>query len=446
MREKSPFEVGVCELDYTPEAGLPLMGNFRNDYAARGVHDRLCARALVFRNRGGMTAALLSVDICMLHAENVAFMRERIFRRAGIPPEHVLVAATHTHSGPAVFQRGGRPGSPPEAIERFLAKAAEAVVLASKRMRPSGISVGRARETRLAFNRRLFCKDGKTHMNWEKLAPGFVIRPHGPVDPEVIALAVTRGGRPAAVAVNFGLHPAVLAGDNWLYSADFPGYLSEAFSKMCGRGRRLCVPYFNGCCGNINHIDHADPLQGRGYQMTQRIGYMLAAAAMEALAASVAIRGEKIAVSREMVRARRLKISAEQWRWSEKVLEAEAARKTGGQVDGVPDVFYATIYREMHAVQDRDDLLEVMAIRVGDLAIAGLPGEIFCEFGLKIKKKSPARHTLVIELANNAAGYFPVKNAFRSGGHGATPGTTLYRPGTGERLADSALRQLQKLF
>ncbi|MFA7159345.1 MAG: neutral/alkaline non-lysosomal ceramidase N-terminal domain-containing protein [Kiritimatiellia bacterium] len=446
MKEESPFEAGVCEVDYTPEAGLPLMGNFRNDYAARGVHDRLCARALVFRDRGGMTVALLSVDICMLHAENVAFMRERIFRRAGIPPEHVLVAATHTHSGPAVFQRGGRPGSPPEAMARFLAKAAQAVVLAAKRMRPAELRVGHAREERLAFHRRLLCRDGRTHMNWEKLAPGFVVRPQGPVDPEVIALAVTRGGRPAAVAVNFGLHPAVLAGDNWLYSADFPGYLSEAFSKMCARGRRLCVPYFNGCCGNINHIDHADPLQGRGYQMTQRIGYMLAAAAQEALAGAVAIGAGPIAVSSTIVRARRLKISAKLLNWSAKVLQAEAARKTRGQVDGVPDVFYATIYREMSAVQDQDDRIEVMAIRIGDLAIVGLPGEIFCEFGLKIKKKSPARHTLVIELANGAAGYFPVKQAFRSGGHGATPGTTLYRPGTGEQLADAALGQLKKLF
>jgi hypothetical protein len=420
------------------------MGNFRDDYAARGIHDPLYSRAILIENSEGLKIALLSVDICMLHRENVAFVREYIHHRTGILPGHILVAATHTHAGPAVFQRGGRPGSPDTDIRRFLKKAASAAALAVKKMRPANLSIGYALEKRISFNRRLLCRDRRTHMNWEKLVPGFVVKPHGPVDPQVMALSVSYGCKPAAVAVNFGLHPAILAGDNWLYSADFPGYLSEALGKISGSN--LCGLFFNGCCGNINHIDYTDPLQGRGYQMTQRVGYMLAAAVQEALAAPSAIKGDELSVSSEMIKATRLKISDKTRKWSEAVLKKDAERKTRGQVDGVPDVFYATIYREMHRIENEDDHLEVMVIRIGDLAVVGLPGEIFCEFGLSIKRRSPAKHTIIIELANDAAGYFPVRRAFNEGGHGATVGTTLYQPGTGERMVESAIRQLNKLF
>ena len=85
-------------------------------------------------------------------------------------------------------------------------------------------------------------------------------------------------------------------------------------------------------------------------------------------------------------------------------------------------------------------------IRLGDAAIVGLPGEVFCEHGFAIKQQSPAKHTFVIELANDAVGYFPTKQAFGEGGYEITPGATNYQPGSGEKLVESAVKQLKALF
>ena len=70
------MDIGVAEIDYTPKAGLPLLGNYRNDYAAQGTHDPLYARALVFADARGEKIALLSVDICMLDRDNVRVVRD----------------------------------------------------------------------------------------------------------------------------------------------------------------------------------------------------------------------------------------------------------------------------------------------------------------------------------------------------------------------------------
>ena len=95
------LRVGVADVDFTPQPGLPLLGNFRDDYAARGVHDPLRAKAMVFEDSRRAKAALLAVDVCMLDRRNVEPMRTVIGSRCDVPPENVLVHAAHTHSAPA---------------------------------------------------------------------------------------------------------------------------------------------------------------------------------------------------------------------------------------------------------------------------------------------------------------------------------------------------------
>lgn len=440
------FLAGVAQVDFTPPTGLPLMGNFRDDYAARGVHDRLCARAVVFEDQAGHRAAILSVDICMLDRHNVAMIREVAAGHCALKPEEIFVCATHTHSAPAPMHLGPLPKSPEDAIEAFLTKAASALGDAFDDRRPATIHGGHASEGRVSFNRRLHCRDGQTHMNWEGLDPEFIPEPLGPVDPQISTLHFQRDDRPVGALVNFGLHPAILAGDNWMYSADFPGYLAEGLSRM--HGPDFVTVFGNGACGDVNHIDYADPRQGRGFQMAQRVGYMLAVAAFEAMRCSRPPAGSPVvAVSHEKVPLPRLRISSEDLDWCRRVLEDTAQRGPAmGRTDGVPDEYYARIRLKMHELQESDDAVEVMVLRVGETGIVGLPGELFCTLGLAIKLASPARQTLVIGLANDAVGYLPTREAYALGGYEVTPGATKYQPGCGELLVESAVRQLKALF
>lgn len=440
------MKAGLAQVDYTPELGLPLMGNFRDEYGAKGVHDPLCASALVLQGPTGSKAALLSVDICMLDRANVAYMRDVVRRQAEIPGDHVLIAATHTHSGPAPMELGSLPRADDGAIERFLQLAASAVGEANRQLADVELVVGSTTEDRLSFVRRLTCRDGETHMNWEGLDPQFVVRPLGRIDPQVAVLGCRRDQRTVGALVNFGLHPAILAGDNWLYSADYPGYLAEAMRKL--NGPDFVTLFFNGCCGNVNHIDYQDPLQGRGYKATQRVGTMLAVDAYQALASSAAIQGAELAVNRVFVDLPRQLIDHEQQAWARDVLTRAAGDPATGQVDGLPDEHYARAWLDMAARQEQatTDRVEVMLLRIGNAAVVGLPGEVFSELGLAIKERSPARHTFVVELANDAIGYLPTREAFGQGGYEPTAGTTMYEPGAGEALVEGALQGLAELF
>ena len=445
------IRVGTATVDFTPEPGLPLLGNFRDDYAARGVHDPLRAKAMVVADERGTKAAVLSVDLCLLDRENVARMRRQIGSECDVPAENVLIHATHTHSGPATNNWSGLAEHVrlhQAAIDGVLAKAASAVAAADANLAEATLAVGHAREDRVSFNRRLQRKDGSTQVNWEALVNGFdpaeIVGPWGPIDPAVACLVIERAGRPTATMVNFGLHPAILAGDNWLYSADYPGYLAEALGRTLGED--LTTLFLNGCCGDVNHVDYREPLQGRGYQMTQRVGYMLAAAALQAINARVPAKADRVVVSREKVALERIKISEAECLRCEQVLRQARDNPPKSQVDGVPDTYFADVRLRMHENQHEPDRAEVMVIRLGDVALVGMPGEPFCELGMEIKRRSPASHTLVAGLCGEAIGYLPTRESFAQGGYETTIGCTYHEPGAGEQLADAAVEQLHRLF
>jgi neutral ceramidase len=177
------MKLGVAEVEFTPPPGLPLMGHTREDYAARGTHDPLRARALVAGDGMGSRVGLLTLDLCMLNRAQVRMMREHIAAHTSLRPQNILVAASHTHGGPATMSLYQTPAASAAEAELFLKKAAQAVIEAERRLKPRVLKAGHAREASLSFNRRLRGRDGKTHMNWEELAPGAVLECLGPIDP-----------------------------------------------------------------------------------------------------------------------------------------------------------------------------------------------------------------------------------------------------------------------
>ncbi len=444
---KSTLLIGIAEVNYTPQVGLDMAGNYRgNDYASRGVHDSLYAKALVAANQKGEKVALLTVDICYIPKETIEMMRAYIAAHSTIKAENVMIMATHTHSGPVAELNAPK-------VKEFLSKAAGAVVEADKNLKPSVLAVGRSTEDRISHNRRLKCIDGTTHMCWEKFTPGFVIEPWGPIDPEVITLSVTQNGKQKGAVVNFACHATTLTGNNWLYTADYPGYMAESIRRA--KGKDYMPMFFNGTCGNVTQVDYKVGFPDT-YQECQRIGYMLGVAALEAIRNEKPVSSDILEVSKEMVPVKHITITDEQFAWAQGIMKkVEKEGMPPAQADGIPDAQYAKDWIEMHRTQDVVDSLEVMVIRIGDAAFVGLPGEMFTEFGMDIKAKSPCKNTMVMGLTNDEKGYFPTRVSFTQGpkgftpmitGYETTPGTTKYEIGAGEKLTESAIKQLKALF
>jgi len=440
------LKIGIAEVDYQPPVGCDMVGNYRgDDYASRGIHDPLYGRAFVAEDGTGTKVAVLTVDICWMRRLTCDMIREYIATHSDIKAENVMVLATHTHSAPKSLPDA------PYAVE-YLHRAADAVLEANRNLLPASIAVGRAMEDRVSFNRRLMAVDGTVHMCWEELPEGYIKDFLGTKDSELIAVTFTQEGAPGGMIVNFGCHPTTMTGNNWLFSADWPGYLLESLKRTGDEG---FIPMFvNGPCGNVTQVDYR-----RGFVDTfeecQRIGYMLGATALEAVHNGNDASGDgRICIAHEWVPLKRIQITSQQLAWAEDmVAQIEKYGMPPIQKDGIPVEQYAKDWIELAKMQGQVDSVEVMAVRIGELAMIGLPGEIFSEFGKQIKQQSPFKNTVVMGLANDNRKYFPTLESFSQGpagfmpgvsGYETTPGTTLYEPGSGEKLVEAALQLLER--
>ncbi len=143
---------------------------------------------------------------------------------------------------------------------------------------------------------------------------------------------------------------------------------------------------------------------------------------------------------------KRLPVDEKTYRWALEACKRLESGSASVELHGLAEELSASTWVEMYERQHVEDCVEVMAIRIGELAIVGFPGEMFSDYQRRLKAASPARQTLCIELANDAIGYLPTPEAFAAGGYEATPGATLYQKEAGELLTASALKQLQNLF
>lgn len=416
------LRAGFVAVDITPPLGVFLAGHF-NARQANGLHDPLTAQALVF-DLDGQRLALVGCDLVGIPGELTSLVRERL---AGHVECDLMLWATHTHAGPTMHAGGSEPRDE-EAFRTLAARLAGAVTAASNNLRPATLTIGWGHEDRISYNRRYLMKDGSIRTN-----PGVgnpeISRVDGPKDPAVGALFVSDESGLQAVLVNFACHLDVLGNGNFLFSADYPYYLRQML--QAAYGRQLVIPFANGACGNINHIDvFANKRQG-GYDHARMMGMMLAGEVLK-----IARVAEPLEVSELRATSRTLDLQRRPYS------EAELAEFRELLADDrIPDRAYPKIRARTHLRRHEQggaaEPIEVQAMKLGDLALFGIPAEYFVEYGLQLRESSAAKHTFVVELANDSIGYVPTPEAFDGGAYEGT--SARFARDTGDLIAEALL-------
>src|ERR1051326_6916905 len=269
------FQAGAARVVITPPIGVPLSGYFVAEgrtETAREVHDDLYARALVLSD-GDTIVAIATTDLIGLGDEELSMVRGEVQQKAGISPEHLILACTHTHSGPIVHPFPPAeivPGQADEDYFRLLPRLiGSAVAMAGRRMRPARIGAGRG-ESYININRRAKLSDGTL-----RGLPFLGRNPAGVHDREVGVLRVddAQSGRPLAVLLSYACHPVVL-GPNLEISADYVGYTVKLLEENLGPG--VVALFANGAQGNMNSIIHPGT-----HEDAQRLGITLGAEALK---------------------------------------------------------------------------------------------------------------------------------------------------------------------
>ena len=439
------IRVGVATTDITPPLAIPLAGYY-HERGADGVLDPLFSKAMVIE-ANGERAALVTLDLIGLTRWVTDQARAEIEQSTGIKGAFVMISATHAHTGPELASRGKRGaeiGSQTELAQEYTdhlpGLIAESVRLAHSRLQPVRLSAAKGHCEGLAFNRRYFMRDGTTGWNPGKLNPNMVM-PAGTTDPEVGILSVETGetsdpAKTLATYVNFAMHPDTTGGTK--ISADWPGALGRVLAAYHGSNHLTLVA--NGTSGNLNHVDvsWAWPQGGPGEQ--NRIAAILGASVFQAYKDLRPISPAALRASSELVELSVPEITPAQ------LEEAKTTMETTKDDRGTNFMKLVRAHRilDVAAQNGKAHQVEVQVISLGkEVAWVALPGEIFVELGLAIKKRSPFPFTFIAELANENLGYIPDRRSFAEGNY--EPESARCAPGSGEKLVEAAARLLDKL-
>lgn len=208
------WKAGIAIADITPPVGIDLAGYAAREQGSSRVHDNLYVKALVL-DEGNRNLVILTCDLLGVDSGDVQYIRGRIEEKIGINSQNIMVAASHTHSGPATLHTNGI-GIRDEAwIQLMLEKFVECAANAKKVLEPVSLRFA-AGTAHIEMNRRGRIPEGS--INPAK-------NPVGPVDREVLTVSIHRvkTGSPWIVLFNYGCHPTALGPENRLASADYPG-------------------------------------------------------------------------------------------------------------------------------------------------------------------------------------------------------------------------------
>lgn len=445
--QNEPLQVGVAVAEVTPPAGYRMSGYF-SERTATGTHDPLQAKALYLR-QGDTQAVLVFCDLIGIFPEVSRPVRREAARRLEIEPGNVLIAATHSHTGPlyagalrkhfheaAIKKYGRDPREEVDYADKLRQSLLEAIDKAHTAARPVNLKAGTALQEGLAFNRRFYMRDGSVRFNPGRMNPD-IVRPCGPIDPQLSTVSFTEpdAENPLAVLSVFALHLDTVGGTE--YSADYPYYLENKLRAELGES--MTSLFGAGTCGDINHIDVTAQSQLSGQEQARHIGETLAETVLEHWPKLKAIESPALAVRAATVEVPLQRFSPD---------EVEQARQDMFKI-GTRELSFLDQVRayKVMAVELREGEtipLDVQVYRLSrDLAIVGLPGEVFVELGLAIKEASPFSSTIVIELCNDAPGYVPTRKAFAEGSYETV--NSRVESGGGETLVETAVQLLEEL-
>ncbi|MBM3472161.1 MAG: hypothetical protein FJX75_02665 [Armatimonadetes bacterium] len=433
------LSVGTARACITPPLGASLAGYFE-DRKAVDVHDDLHARALVATD-GQESLALVTCDLICCPRDVLDRAKELAYLRTGIAPGKQTISCTHTHTAPAT---AGLLGAVQEqAYNEWLApRIADAIQMAQRRLQPAVACWGVGSEPDEVHNRRWHMRNTSVVMNPPVGSPDLV-RPAGPTDPEVGLLAFERAdGTPIAAVVNYALH-YVGGGSGLEVSADYFPLVEAELNRMADAPFPVLMT--NGCCGDINNVNFRvpDPPRPAGdpWPQARHGARVLAAEAIKVWEQSLRHTDVRVgAASCEVPVPRRGSTPAE--------LEHAAQVTSMTAEEAGMGLVQWWMEREKLLVAKLPEVLPtlVSAGHVGDVGWVGLPGEVFCEFGLAVKERSPFAQTMPIELANDYVGYVCTPEGIEQGGYETWLARSSLPTGEGGwKLTNAAIGLLKQL-
>ena len=478
------LQIGWSEADITPamDKKIALYGQY---YArtATEIHSRLKTVAVAFAS-GDEQFITASLDLVNFQQE---FHRKVRAAAAAlepeINPEKIFLNAIHTHSGPSATpvglsnvwrERDTEALSPEEYVEFVVPVIAQNIVKAWHNRKNGGI-VRAFGNARVGHCRRAVYSNGKAEMYGDTTRPDFIGMEAGEDTGVEMLFTVDENGRKTGMFLNVAC-PAQVMEATCVISSDFAGATRELLKKEYGEDFHTIYQISSAGCQSprdlVRHYTtepdfwHADGVE----VIAQRLLTAVRSAECFETEYDVVLKHTSMHVTLPRRRAsfaayknaqkelaRLLAIMPEAEAFREFCEKTYANEKINGPGPYDSKLHHFVLIKNEQAVirryeeQDKDPHLgfDMNVVRLGNIAIASNPFELYLYYGQNIKARSKAKQTFIVQLAaggDHPCGYLPSPDAEKFGGYGGLIINGQVGSDGGYKLCDITVDAINKLF
>ncbi|MFM8890081.1 MAG: hypothetical protein ACKOTB_00405 [Planctomycetia bacterium] len=448
---------GAATASITPDRPVALWGQMRTRIST-AVASPVTATVLILESRDGGRSlgatTFVACDVVAIPDDALAAIRAKVADALpGYPVERIVASATHTHTGPVMIEGvyaipQTAVMQPAEYVDFFATKIAAAVRQAWESRGPCSVGWGMAHAV-VAQNRRTVYADDRSVMYGPTDRATFRMI-EGYEDHDLDALFVwDEAGRLVATAIDVPCPAQEVEGGGQV-DADFWHPVRESLRAEHGPG--LHVLAWTGASGDqsphlmLRKAAEERMRRLRGLSRLDEIARRIVAAWKEALAGA---EREKVSGAPLEHRVDRITLPRREVSRREYELAREKVRELSNAPDGGPLLRWhggvVKRFENQESGQVEPFMTEVHVVRIGDVAVATNQFELFTDFGIAMKARSPAVQTFVVQLAGRGT-YLPSGRAARGGGYSAVAESNEVGPEGGQALVDHTVTRLGELF
>ena len=381
----------------TPEPLLPISGGFGSCPDATEKRGDLFARALAFE-KDDTKLVFVGVDFIGW----TSYLNEKVFEQVkGVDPNHIMIGASHTHSGPDIYgfpDETGKLYIDMDYINWMVGEVAAAINEAVANLEPATVKIG--------------VGEAQGQIAYNYYAPQLY-------DPRCSVLqALDSAGKPLCTMVNYAVHPEVLGKKHGWLSPDLCGPLYERIEAN-GGGMAL---FINGAQGGMVTADNRilEGQKGRersSWEECQRIGHLLADEALRIINDAPVQEDPNLEIHTKMVT---FPVEMEKF-------------------------LMAVAYSPLKYPISEDKMIETRLnlVNFGSAQMITIPGEALPNIGFWLKRKMGIEHSFLLGLTNDALGYILTEVDYNSFSRYDYVSETSLGEKTGPIFMDNALEMVE---
>ena len=431
------YKIGLYEREITPLFGNSIRGYF-NLRLVDGVKEKTYVKAAVIDD-GKQLVAMVAIDTCGITDKLCEGIYEKVSNYIKIEKSNLMISATHSHTaGPVDSDTEGCDSELDSLYLEWLKHAcADAVVCAYQRRQNAKIKLSVAKIEGITFCRNYLLKNGVSRTN-----PGIgnpdIVRPIGEIDPFAPILVIeNEQGKDIGILYSFANHQDSVDGTE--ISGDWSSIVALRMKEKYGSD--FISIMFYGTAGNINQVDvnnkdkDYDPPHSHHF-----LGNTVADGILKVIDQAQYIDGDiKVAYQTKIYNLRVPTI--DEIKVQQEILSRVELPKNAKLDAGSPkELFDACMAKNAIKFSfgaTKYYQIKMQIISIGSVMIFALPGEVFTQYGAKIKAAFADKTCFFACLSNNKAGYMPAKECYLPQLYESLYASALFYPEDTENIFDS---------